>query len=156
MELSVFNQKLESLQNFMIDKASDKDEIYGNGKDLVDNDVFPITHDFSDKLYMRKMKMKKGSLVISTYHHTDHFWFLLKGRIEVNTGGEVVEHIAPCYEKSMKGAKRLIICLEDCLFINVHKNPTNTKSLQEIEKNLYSFTVEEYNEKEKINKLCQE
>jgi len=156
MELSVFNQKLESLQNFMIDKASDKDEIYGNGKDLVDNDVFPITHDFSDKLYMRKMKMKKGSLVISTYHHTDHFWFLLKGRIEVNTGGEVVEHIAPCYEKSMKGAKRLIICLEDCLFINVHKNPTNTKSLQEIEKNLYSFTIEEYNEKEKINKLCQE
>ena len=153
MELSVFNQKLEELQNVMIKNASDEDKIYGNGKDLVDNEDFPIAHDFSDQLYMRKMKMKKGSLVVSTYHHTDHFWFLLEGVIEVNTGGEIVKHIAPCYEKSIKGAKRLIVCLEDCLFINVHKNPKNTDCLKEIESDLYSFTVEEYNEKElKINK----
>ena len=76
------------------------------------------------------------------------FWFLLKGVILVNTGGEVVEHIAPCYEKSLKGAKRLITCIEDCLFINVHKNPSNTKDLKKIEENLYSFTIEEYNKKE--------
>jgi hypothetical protein len=152
MELSLFNQQLEKLQNLMILNASDKDKIYGNGKDLVDNEDFPITHDFSDQLYMRKMKMKKGSLVISTYHHTDHFWFLLEGIIEVNTGGEIVKHIAPCYEKSTKGAKRIIVCVEDCLFVNVHKNPSNTKSLQEVEENLYSFTVEEYNKKELKNK----
>ena len=145
MELSVFNQKLEAFQNIMIENASDKNKIYGDGKELVCNEEFPISHDFSDQLYMRKMKMKKGSLVVSTYHNTDHFWFLLEGRIQVNTGGEIVEHIAPCYEKSTKGAKRLIICLEDCVFINVHKNPTNTESLKEIEKNLYSFTIEEYN-----------
>jgi hypothetical protein len=145
MELSVFNQKLEAFQNIMIENASDENKIYGDGKELVSNEEFPISHDFSDQLYMRKMKMKKGSLVVSTYHNTDHFWFLLEGRIQVNTGGEIVEHIAPCYEKSTKGAKRLIICLEDCVFINVHKNPTNTESLKEIEKNLYSFTIEEYN-----------
>jgi hypothetical protein len=145
MELSVFNQKLEAFQNIMIENASDENKIYGDGKELVSNEEFPISHYFSDQLYMRKMKMKKGSLVVSTYHNTDHFWFLLEGRIQVNTGGEIVEHIAPCYEKSTKGAKRLIICLEDCVFINVHKNPTNTESLKEIEKNLYSFTIEEYN-----------
>jgi len=145
MELSVFNQKLEAFQNIIIENASDENKIYGDGKELVSNEEFPISHDFSDQLYMRKMKMKKGSLVVSTYHNTDHFWFLLEGRIQVNTGGEIVEHIAPCYEKSTKGAKRLIICLEDCVFINVHKNPTNTESLKEIEKNLYSFTIEEYN-----------
>jgi len=130
MELSVFNQKLEAFQNIMIENASDENKIYGDGKELVSNEEFPISHDFSDQLYMRKMKMKKGSLVVSTYHNTDHFWFLLEGRIQVNTGGEIVEHIAPCYEKSTKGAKRLIICLEDCVFINVHKNPTNTESLK--------------------------
>ena len=145
MELSLFNQRLEAFQSIMIKNASDEDKIYGDGKQLVDNEEFPITHDFSDQLYMRKMKMKKGSLVVSTYHNTDHFWFLLEGRIQVNTGGEIIEHIAPCYEKSIKGAKRLIICLEDCMFINVHKNPTNTESLEEIEKNLYSFNIEEYN-----------
>jgi|TARA_B110000908_G_C9892712_1_gene287531 hypothetical protein len=145
MELSLFNQRLEAFQSIMIKNASDEDKVYGDGKQLVDNEEFPITHDFSDQLYMRKMKMKKGSLVVSTYHNTDHFWFLLEGRIQVNTGGEIIEHIAPCYEKSIKGAKRLIICLEDCMFINVHKNPTNTESLEEIEKNLYSFNIEEYN-----------
>lgn len=145
MELSLFNQRLEAFQSIMIKNASDENKVYGDGKQLVDNEEFPITHDFSDQLYMRKMKMKKGSLVVSTYHNTDHFWFLLEGRIQVNTGGEIIEHIAPCYEKSIKGAKRLIICLEDCMFINVHKNPTNTESLEEIEKNLYSFNIEEYN-----------
>ena len=145
MELSLFNQRLEAFQSIMIKNASDEDKVYGDGKQLVDNEEFPITHDFSDQLYMRKMKMKKGSLVVSTYHNTDHFWFLLEGKIQVNTGGEIIEHIAPCYEKSIKGAKRLIICLEDCMFINVHKNPTNTESLEEIEKNLYSFNIEEYN-----------
>ena len=76
MELSLFNQRLEAFQSIMIKNASDEDKVYGDGKQLVDNEEFPITHDFSDQLYMRKMKMKKGSLVVSTYHNTDHFWFL--------------------------------------------------------------------------------
>ena len=153
MELSNFNKKLEGLQNLIINN-NDIDGLHGDGKELVDNEDFPITHDFSDQLYMRKMLMKKDSMVVSAYHHTDHFWFLLEGRILVNTGGEVVEHIAPCYEKSIKGAKRFITCLEDCVFINVHKNPSNTKNLKKVEKNLYSFTIEEYNNKE--TKICQE
>ncbi len=152
MELSNFNKKLEQLQNTLIANASEDNLIFGDGENLVNNEYFPITHDFSDKLYMRKMHMLKGSMVVSAYHHTDHFWFLLKGVILVNTGGEVVEHIAPCYEKSLKGAKRLITCIEDCLFINVHKNPSNTKDLKKIEENLYSFTIEEYNKKELKNK----
>ena len=51
----------------------------------------------------------------------------------------------------MKGAKRLILSLEDTLFINVHKNPTNTEDMKEIEKSLYSITMEEYNKKEKLS-----
>ena len=72
----------------------------------------------------------------------------MTGRILVTTDGETVEHIAPCFEKSIKGAKRFIVCVEDCVFINVHKNPSNTNNLDEIEKNLYSFTIEEYLNKE--------
>jgi hypothetical protein len=97
--------------------------------------------------------MPKECVVISAIHHTEHFWFLLKGRILVTTEGKQIEHIAPCYEKSLKGAKRLILSLEDSLFINVHKNPTNTRDMEEIEKSLYSITMEEYIKKEK---LCQE
>ena len=146
-EISNYTRRLEELQNAMISMEG-KDGVYGNGKELVDNEHFPISHDFSDQLYMRKMEMKSGSIVVSAIHHTDHFWFLLAGRILVTTNGEEVEHIAPCYEKSIKGAKRLILCLEDCVFINVHKNPTNTHELKEIENNLYSFTMEAFINKE--------
>jgi len=150
MELSVFNKKLEGFQDLLIENASDENQIYGDGKNLVNNEVFRIENDFADQLYMRKMYMPKESVVVSAVHHTEHFWFLLKGRILVTTQGEQVEHIAPCYEKSLKGAKRLILALEDSLFINVHKNPTNTQDMKEVENFLYSITMEEYIKKEKL------
>ena len=149
MKPSKFMAQLEGLQKSLIECAKlGQEGVYGDGEDLVNNEEFPIEHDFSDQLYMRKMKMKAGSMVISAIHHTEHFWFLMYGRILVATDGETVEHIAPCYSLSIKGAKRLIMCLEDCLFINIHKNPTNTKNIEEVENNLYSMTIEEFNKKE--------
>lgn len=148
-KLSNFTQRLEDLQNTLIDN-NNLDNVFGDGESLVDNEVFPITHNFSDQLYMRQMKMPANSIIVSAIHHTEHFWFLMTGKILVTTNGETVEHVAPCYELSEKGAKRLIQCVEDCVFINVHKNPTNTRNMKEIEKFLYSFTIEEYNKKEKL------
>jgi hypothetical protein len=151
-KLSNYTKKLEVLQEVLI-ANNHEDFIHGDGKTLVDNEQFPIKHNFSDQLYMREMRMKAGTFVVSAMHHTDHFWFLMTGRILVTTDGETIEHIAPCFEKSIKGAKRLITCSEDCIFINIHKNPSNTMDLDEIENKLYSFTIEEYINKEKI---CQE
>ena len=148
-ELSTFTSDLENLQNLFI-QNNHIEGIYGDGKNLVNNKMFRIENEFSDQLYMRKMYMPKECVVISAMHHTEHFWFLLKGKILVTTDGEQIEHIAPCYEKSMKGAKRLILSLEDSLFINVHKNPTNTRDMKEVEESLYSITIEEYNKKEKL------
>ena len=151
-ELSNYTKRLENLQQVLIEN-NDLENIFGDGKTLVDNELIPITHNFSDQLYMRQMNMPADTFVISAIHHTDHFWFLMTGRILVTTNGETIEHIAPCYEISIKGAKRLIQCVEDCVFINVHKNPTNTKNISNIEESVYSFNKEEYNKKEK---LCQE
>tara|TARA_B100000768_G_scaffold83700_1_gene79177 strand:+ start:4634 stop:5122 length:489 start_codon:yes stop_codon:yes gene_type:complete len=148
-KLSNYKHKLEDLQNLFIEN-NHLEDIYGDGKSLVNNDVFRIENDFSDQLYMRKMIMPKDAVVISAVHHTEHFWFLMEGRILVTTDGEEIEHIAPCYEKSLKGAKRLILSLEDSVFINVHKNPTNTRDMKEVEELLYSITIEEYNKKEKL------
>lgn len=148
-EKNVILSDLETLQNVFIEN-NHIEGIYGDGKNLVNNEVFRIENDFADQLYMRKMYMPEQCVVISANHHTEHFWFLMYGRILVTTNGEQVEHIAPCYEKSIKGAKRLILSLEDSLFINVHKNPTNTKDMKEVEESLYSITIEEYNKKEKL------
>lgn len=148
-KLSNYNSKLENFQNLLISN-NHIEGIYGDGKNLVNNDVFKIENEFSDQLYMRKMIMPRECVVVSAVHHTEHFWFLMEGRILVTTDGQEIEHIAPCYEKSLKGAKRLILSLEDSIFINVHKNPTNTRDMEEIEKLLYSITIEEYNKKEKL------
>ena len=148
-KLSNFTKRLEEFQNAMI-ANNDIEGVFGDGKSLVNNELIPITHNFSDQLYMRQMRMPAGSIVVSAVHHTDHFWFLMTGKILVTTNGETVEHIAPCYELSIKGAKRLIHCIEDCIFINVHKNPTNTKDMSLVEDKLYSFTIDEFNKKEKL------
>jgi len=49
----------------------------------------------------------------------------------------------------LKGTKRLIKCVEDCVWINVIANPTDTRDMKEIEDNFFSITLEEYNKKEK-------
>ena len=148
-KVSNFTQKLESLQELMI-ANNDLENIYGDGENLVDNEVFQISHDYCGPLYMRKMIMPKNSVVVSAVHHTNHFWFLLKGKISVTTDEETIEHIAPCYSRSLKGAKRFIICVEECLFINVHANPTESKNIKEIQDDLYSITLDEYIKKEKL------
>ena len=148
-KVSNFTQRLEDLQNVMI-ANNDLENIYGDGENLVDNEVFQISHDYCGPLYMRKMIMPKDSVVVSAVHHTNHFWFLLKGKISVTTDEETVEHIAPCYSRSLKGAKRFIICVEECLFINVDANPTESKDIEEIQDDLYSITLDEYIKKEKL------
>jgi|TARA_R110000744_G_scaffold71300_4_gene143574 mannose-6-phosphate isomerase-like protein (cupin superfamily) len=148
-ELSVnFIKKLEVLQNILIE--SDNEQTFGDGKNLVNNEHFPITNNFSDGLYMRQMKMKAGSVVISAIHHTNHFWFLLSGKVILQADNETVEHIAPCWSYSLKGTKRLIKCVEDCVWINIIANPTDTKNMEDIENNFFSITMEEYNKKEKL------
>lgn len=144
-----FIKKLEVLQNAFI-KNNNKKDVYGDGESLLSNDIFTITNNFSDGLYMRQMVMPADTIAISAIHHTNHFWFLLSGRVIVESNEETVEHIAPCWSHSIKGAKRLIRCVEDCVWINIIANPTNTSNMEEIEKNFFSITLEEYNKKEKL------
>ncbi len=64
MELSVFNKQLEEVQNLLI-ANNELEGIYGDGKNLVNNKDIPITHNFSDQLYMRTMRLSKGAFIIS-------------------------------------------------------------------------------------------
>jgi len=150
MKLSKFQKEIQTLQDSIIYLAKQGHEgLYGDGINLVNNDDFKVTNSYSDGIYMRKLEMKRGSIGIGAIHNTDHFWFLLTGRIIVKSNNEEVEHIAPCIESSPKGTQRIIIALEDSIFVNTHKNPLNLDTDEEIEKYIYSFTMEEYNNKNK-------
>ena len=126
---------VDQLQQLII-QNNKKDGFYGDGKSIPVVNEIPITHKFADGVYIRQMDMKKGQIVVGAVHKHLHAWFLMTGRVLINDNGEKIEHIAPCYTISKPGARRVIYAVEDSIFVNVHKNPTNTKDIKELEKQI--------------------
>lgn len=129
---------VDQLQQLII-QNNKKDGFYGDGKSIPVVDEIPITHKFADGVYIRQMDMKKGQIVVGAVHKHLHAWFLMTGRVLINNNGEKIEHIAPCYTISKPGARRVIYAVEDSIFVNVHKNPTNTKDIKELEKQIVTI-----------------
>jgi len=69
---------------------------------------------------------------------------LLTGHLAVATEDSIEEFIAPCYVLAKPGSKRVIYAMEESIFINVHKNPSNTENIDELEKDIVSTTFEDY------------
>mgnify|MGYP003662822240 FL=1 len=139
-------ENIDALKDLMF-SGKEKDGFYGDGKEIVVIPDIPIKHSFADQLYVRQMDLKKNHVIIGAVHNHLHIWFLLTGKVMINNNGEKIEHIAPCYTVSKPGSQRVILALEDSIFVNVHKNPTNTKDISKLEKEIVSMTIEEYNNK---------
>ena len=139
-------ESIEALKNVMLN-GNEKNGFYGDGKSIATIPDIPIKHSFADQLYVRQMDLKKNHVIIGAVHNHLHIWFLLTGKVMINNNGEKIEHIAPCYTVSKPGSQRVILALEDSIFVNVHKNPTNTKDISKLEKEIVSMTIEEYNNK---------
>jgi len=125
-------------------KKIDNISILDNNGDIVVTEHIPVTHEFADQLYIRSMKMSKGQLVKGAIHNDSHVWFLMTGKVAIKNKDEIIIHVAPCYTVSKAGSQRFIYAHEDSIFINVHKNPNNTKNIKELEKELVSLTQKEY------------
>ena len=95
-------------------------------------------------------------MVVGAIWKHEHFCFLLEGNITIADKYGVQDYIAPCYVKSLPGAQRVITAHEDSIFMNVHKNPTNTRDLEEIESYICSLNIEEYNKYINKEELCQD
>ena len=137
-------KKILDFQSMLIDNADEVDIVTHQ-----DSELFPLKHTFADGIYVRQMSMRPGSVVVGAIHKHLHVWFLLTGKVIINNNGEKIEHIAPCYTVSKPGSQRIILALEDSIFVNVHKNPTNTQDVSELEKQIVSMTIKEYNNKYK-------
>ena len=139
-------EKILNLEKSLINKA-DGVNIEGTGKEIVtDSKIAPIKHSFADQVYVRQMDMKKGSVVVGAIHKHLHGWFLLTGHVTVATEDTTEDYIAPCYVISKPGVKRVILANEDSIFVNIHKNPSNTKDLDKLEKEIVALNYEEYEE----------
>ncbi len=137
-------EKIIKLENSLIN-ISDGVNVEGNGKEVVRNSsVAPIKHSFADGIYVRQMDMKKDTVVVGAIHKHLHVWFLLVGDVTIATEDTTEDYIAPCYIVSTPGVKRVIYSNKDSIFVNVHKNPTNTKDLDKLEKEIVALNYEEY------------
>jgi quercetin dioxygenase-like cupin family protein len=121
--------------------------VEGDGKHiLTDSKIAPIKHTFADGVYVRQMDMKKDSVVVGAIHNHLHVWFLLTGHVTVATEDATEDYVSPCYVVSTPGVKRVIRANEDSIFVNVHKNPTNTRDVSKLEKEIVSLNYKEYEE----------
>jgi len=137
--LVTHKEKVAKLESALISVADEKNIITKQN-----TKTFPLKHTFADGVYVRQMSMKKDSSVIGAIHNHLHVWFLLTGNISVATEGAVEDYIAPCYVVATPGTKRVIYANEDSIFVNVHKNPSNTKNINELESELVSINYQEY------------
>ena len=138
-------KEIETFEKALI-AAADGDLIEGDGKDIVHSQKFPMKHTFADGVYVREMFMKKDSAVIGAIHKHLHVWFLLTGHLVIAKEESKEEYLAPCYVLAEPGSKRVIYAVEDSVFVNVHKNPTNTQDILELEKNIVALNREDYEE----------
>ena len=135
--------KIIKLQDYLLNVVDDKNIISNQGK-VVRSETFPLKHSFVDGVYVRQMGMDKDSAVIGAIHNHEHIWFLLSGNVTIHANDSTQDYIAPCYVKCAPGVKRLIYANENSVFVNIHKNPSNTQDLNKLEAEIVSISYEDY------------
>ena len=139
-------EKIIEFENALISNA-DGINIEGDGKHvLTSSKLAPIKHTFADGVYIRQMDMLKGSVVVGAIHKHLHVWFLLTGHVTIATEDTTEDYVAPCYVVSTPGVKRVILANENSIFVNVHKNPSNTQDIDQLEKEIVALNYKEYEE----------
>ena len=139
----VTKKHILELERVLIDNTDGENIISDNGN-IVHCKEFPLKHSFGDQLYIREMSMKKDSIVVGAIHNHLHVWFLLTGKLTIATELSKEDYIAPCYVLSTPGVKRVIYAQEDSIFVNIHKNPSNTQDLDKLEDEIVSKNYKEY------------
>ena len=87
-----------------------------DGKD----DILIRDH-FSVGVYLREGLIPKGFLIIGEIHKYDHLNILVSGTIRIATETGVKTYIGPTVFESSAGTKKAGICLEEAIFMTVHK-----------------------------------
>jgi hypothetical protein len=91
-----------------------------------------MKHSFAPGIYLREIKMFKGTVLIGYQHKTEHFNVVLSGRASVYMDGKVHQIVAPCYFKSDCGVQKVLHIHEDMIWFTIHANPSNETCLEKL------------------------
>lgn len=95
------------------------------------------SHHFADKVYVRTVFMKAGSLITGRIHKLEHVVIVSQGSASIiceERGSQFIK--SPMVFISKPTVKRLLFIHEDMVFSTVHQNPDNLRDLDELEKQL--------------------
>ena len=102
-------------------------------------DPFPLEHSFTEGLYIRKLFIPKGYWLVGKIHNHSYINFVEIGDISVLTESGMSRVKAPCTIHSPSGTKRFGYSHSDTVWVTVHSNPTNEKSIKK--KRIVFFTL---------------
>lgn len=100
----------------------------------------PVTHKFTNGMYIREIFMPAGTLLTSKIHKTQHPYTVSLGVVAVSIdGGEWYEISAPYTGITEPGTRRVLYIMEDCVWSTYHplsdmKSEYNNLSDEEKEK----------------------
>ncbi len=100
-----------------------------------------VIHHFAPGVYMRELRIKKGTILTGAIHKTEHLC-ILNGDIEIASEDGKGRFTGYLTFKSKPGVKRIGYAHEDTVFTTVH--PTHETDIPTILKQLVVFTFEDY------------
>ena len=139
-----YREKVEKLQQFIIDNYQDEVVAGDDGKTVVYPSWTKYNHYFSDGLYVREMFCVKGVICFTSIHNTANPLFLMKGKVAFSSEDGVEELTAPIFVLTKPGTKRMCYWIEDSVIVTVHPNPDGLTDLDKVEKKMFCGTWEQY------------
>jgi len=102
-----------------------------------------VVHHYAPGVYMRELRIPKGTTLTGKIHKTEHLNILSQGELTVWTEDGMKRLKASTVIKSNPGIKRVGFAHEDCVWITVHHNPTEERDPDKLEEMLIAKTFEE-------------
>lgn len=93
----------------------------------------PITHQFTDGLYLRTIINPKGCVIVTKIHREPNVSTILKGKLLCITEDGLETLTAPAQFITKPGTKRVLFSEEETVFSTTHPNPENITDLDELE-----------------------
>lgn len=101
----------------------------------------PVTHTFTNGMYVRTIYMPAESLIASKIHKTQHPFVVREGKVSVRRKGldgwETFE--AGHMGITEPGTHRLLFTHEDTIWTTFHPNPENITDLAELERRIIEY-----------------
>ena len=90
-------------------------------------------HFFAPGMYLRRLVVPAGMLIVGKTHRHDHFLIVTTGRALVISEFGRDEVMTGHVSVSKAGVKRAVLALEDTDFLTVHLNANDSQDLEVIE-----------------------